>query len=203
MGTTKFCAVALSMSLLTASAGATLVTTDETWFKSQYTNPAHIIDFTALRDGSTFASLRFGSSPLVYFSISLGPVYVVHDDAWSTDFLLGSYRGSCFGVQTAVRWTSPGHIAPHLCSTMYFSMDQAHEQAVAMYSGSTFMGLVPDSTDGMFASVPAGITEIRYGFQAVQPDPPAVPEPVSLALAMLGIAGIAGIAAARRKASRQ
>lgn len=188
------CAIVASGASVPGTASAMIVTHDEAAFMALWANPNETVDFTHLRDGVTFANANNVVSPYVR-QIRQPPLrYMVMQDGWSGHFNLGSTIPGCQCAWQAVEWTSPGIVHADFYGSLYLEL-LGTAGPVALGSGSTFTGLIPESAADTFYILGAqdSIAMVRLGFSAVTLPPPSVPEPATAALVL-----VAACAAASR-----
>ncbi len=175
---------------------------DEAYFTSIYGNPTETIDFTRLKDGSTFSELASGgwiTSPYInsYSSGPDGNNFSVGEDAWSDNYLIRSvWAGVSFW--TATDWYGD-YVRPHSDSmtTRRLSVHSIGDASpISLYvesdSYNGFVGFIPETAqDREFQYLQSNlrILSMQGGFSQVS----QVPSPGALWLFLSGIAGIVGI----------
>ena len=184
------------------NAKAALITHDEAFFYSIYTSPTETIDFTRLKDGSTFEELESGgwlTSPYInsYSSGPNGNSFSVDEDAWSDNYLIRSTWGG-YSFWLATDWygdsirphsdlTTMRRLSVHLLSdtlpiSLYVESDS--------YNG--FVGFIPQTaqdTEIQYLLPNLQVLSMQGGFSKVS----QIPEPDTLWLLLSGMAGVVGI----------
>jgi len=180
-------------------------------FFSLYENPSTTIDFSALKDGTTYeqaATASFGTNePLTGASVTAGAFgstgYLVRDWAWSDDFSLRSrYNSSGGSYFQAVYWysggiasglalpPSPGHVF-----NLIFNGVEAQPFTIDITSDTIngTVGFIPDSEGDINFNLYAPnwrISGLDMGYQSIEVS--AVPLPAAAWLfgsALLGLIG--------------
>jgi hypothetical protein len=183
-------------------------------FFSLYENPSTTIDFSTLKDGTTYEQAATASSgtnePLTGESVTAGAFgstgYLVRDWAWSDDFSLRSrYNSSGGSYFQAVYWysggiasglalpPSPGHVF-----NLIFNGVEAQPFTIDITSDTIngTLGFIPDSDGDINFNLSAPnwrISGLDMGYQSVEVSPVPLP-----AAAWLFISAIAGLAGAKR-----
>jgi len=141
----------LYMVLTSFNVQSTIITTDEVLFYSMYKNPTESIDFTLLKDGSTYFDVAV-TNPLITGATHPGAsegFYAVRENGWSDNFLFRTTNGSLF--HTATRWDG-NSIGINSIFTPRFSIYSLNVSVIALnissdtYSG--FLGIIPESNTG-------------------------------------------------------
>lgn len=198
---TSTVALASALSIAT-SAGAMLITTDEAWFDAHYTSPTQTVNFTMLRDGTTFDNAFYSNSFYIRQANggASGKSYVLRPEAWSGYFNIAS-TGNCgqlSGVD-ATTWTGPGLIAPTGCTGLYIEF-LASNGPIALTTSAGFVGLIPESIADSYYMPTGRLLEVQRGFREVVIEPPPPPPtPVSAPATLLLVAVTLGSLALSRR----
>ena len=176
-------------------------------FFSLYENPSTTIDFTVLKDGTTFDQADdVAATHELFYGNSSGAGYAVRSEAWSDDFILRSaWSAGSSSVGDGVSWYSGGIASvfpdppnPANVFDLYFTDIEAQPFTIDITSDTIngTVGFIPDSDGDMQFNLYAPnwrISGLDMGYQAVAVS--AVPLP---AAAWLFISAIAGLAGAKR-----
>jgi len=162
-----------------------LIMYDEQQFLSLYGGPVETIDFSVLKDGTTYDEVQ-GVHPLLtnqaYPGDSWGE-YIVREYAWNDDHLIRT-TNCCGGFWAAMRWNgdSVGN-QHHPTTNVSLSIVQLNEIGpialdVQSTSYSGFVALIPetDADYHLLLNLPAlRVHEMRYGYKPISvPEPPTV-----------------------------
>ena len=177
--------------LATFNANAYQVITDEDLFYSLYQPPTSAVDFTRLKDGSIFSNASV--SPLVAATSYNPTKYEVREIGWTNRILIGSADINCSCASTVTNWFGT-FVTPNVYGHIYLNTIPTHEYEaipLAINAGADFVGFVPDNASDGFFMMPRGtsINLLQFGLAPVPPT--QVPEPGTLALLALGLAGLA------------
>ena len=174
--------------VVTGNVNAYQVVTDEAFFYSLYQSPTTTINFTGLKDGSTFSNASV--SPLVATTGYNPTKYEVREVGWSNRILIGSADINCHCASTATNWFGT-FITPNVYGHIYLNTIPTHEYdaiPLAINTGANFVGFVPDNASDGYFLMPRGasINLLQFGFSPALPA--QVPEPSTLALIAVGFA---------------
>jgi hypothetical protein len=179
-------------------------------FFSLYENPSTTIDFTTLKDGTTYeqaddVAFSWWTHPLFYGNTT-GAGYAVRSEAWSDDFILRStWSAGSSSVGDGVSWYSggiasvfPDHPNPANVFDLHFTNIEAQPFTIDITSDTIngTVGFIPDSEGdmGFYLYAPNWrISGLDMGYQSVEVSPVPLP-----AAAWLFISAIAGLAGAKR-----
>lgn len=183
-----------------------LIMYNEQQFLSMYGGPVETIDFSSLKDGTTYDEVQ-GTHPLLtnqaYPGDSWG-VHIAREYAWNDDHLIRT-TNCCGGFLAAMRWDgdSVGNMH-HPTTNVSLSIVQLNEIGpialdVQSDSYSGFVALIPetDADYHLLLNLPAlRVHEMRYGYKQI-----SVPEPPTIFLIMGSLFGLMFLRAFPRFAS--
>lgn len=142
------------------SANAYKTVTDQALFQSLFQDPTHAIDFTHLKDGSTFGGTNTYSSSLVVSTTTVnGAHYEVREEAWSNEVYIGSTYQNCGCAWGATAWYG-AYITPTQNDMSYNPFNRLYIYnpsntspafPVAINTSAGFIGFIPDNAvDGYY-----------------------------------------------------
>lgn len=180
-----WCGLALAgfTTMASPSAQAYSTFTDASAFASLFSDPARTIDFSQLRDGSSFSS-ALGSNPLVHSTV--GGLKAIREYGWASDLLIGSTSDGCGCAWTTTLWDG-NTISPTNYPSIYVDTG-FNARAVALSTSIGFLAFVPDAGEYGRYLLPAGVSidSLQYGFTLNSPVSP-VPVPSSWLLMLAGL----------------
>ncbi len=178
----------LLLACFASSASAALITYDESYFYSRFSNPSETIDFSLLEDNTSFSDLINNSliSPLSTGVYRTTGDFVVRGEAWSNNFL---FRGKTGGGFSDATWWNGDSISLFNASRFsIYSFGDAVPLSLnvssSLYSG--FLGIIPDNSADkhyIFGTPDMRINSFSAGFIKSTP----IPTPPSLLLFLTGI----------------
>ena len=192
------------LTLISTTASAAIFVTDEAAFLSAFENPTEIIDFTSLRDGTTYATANTSNPYINSTTHTSGGIYEVWENGWSENFLIRSTNGSFYHLVTRWDGTSVGINNPSAPRFSIFSLTGVAPLSLSISSDTYtgFLGIIPESdieTHYQFYYPGLRVSEIRAGYSQVS----RVPEPPAFALVAAGIFGLLGGKRITRNSWRQ
>ncbi len=187
-------ALAFVLLLYNENLSAALITYDEQYFLSHFTNPTGLLTFERLKDGTAYTDAAFPNPLLTNQAWGNDPwgKLEAREYAWSDDYLIRTTNGYG-GYWTAMRWdgTSLGN-QHHSTAAVALSIVSlttiapiSLEVSSATYNG--FIGIIPEnSTDNHYLlNLPQfRLEEMAFGYQVA-----AVPAPSSASLFVFGLFG--------------
>ena len=176
-------------------------------FFSLYENPSTTIDFSTLKDGTTYeqaddVAFSWWTHPLFY-NYTTGAGKAVRSEAWSDDFILrstwhagsGSFGDGVSWYSGGIASVSPNHPNPANVFNLHFTNIEAQPFTIDITSDTIngTVGFIPDSEGdiGFYLYAPNWrISGLDMGYQSVEVS--AVPLPAAAWLfgsALLGLIG--------------
>jgi hypothetical protein len=176
-----------------------IISYDSAWFYTQYEHPTSIIDFSALKDGTTYADLSGNSlvSPLSTGTYKTTGQYLVYGEAWSEHLLLRGKTGGGFSNSTWWNGNSVSLYNANRFSILALSPISTIALDVRSPTYKGFIGIIattPDDNFFIFGDKSMEILSLSYNFSPVKqtsPDISAVSEPPALFLLIFGLIFIA------------
>ena len=177
---------------------AALITYDEQYFLSHYTNPTGSLTFETLKDGTTYADAVLPHSLLTNQSWGNDPwgEFEAREGAWSNDYLIRTTNGHG-GYWTAMRWdgTSLGNqhhsttVVPLSIVSLTTITAISLEVSSATYNG--FVGIIPDSPTDYHYLI--NLPQLRLEGMTIGYQMATVPSPASVLLFGLGLIGLLAV----------
>lgn len=187
----------LGLLLVSHNLFASIITYDEAEFYSKYTGPSEVIDFSVLKDGTTYLDLfnDLSASPysVGYYS---SEEFYIYENAWSDNLFIRGQQGAGYIIAT---WWDGNSIRIDDSARNFSILNLSTASPIALnvttnsYSG--FLGIIPESSTDLnftFGNEDMRINSLSYGYS----DTISVPEPPIIALML---AGLIGLGIARRK----
>jgi len=178
-------ALLLALLAFASNAWGYQVITDPLAFNSLFKDPTTTIDFTRLKDGSTYTPHNFRS--LLVIQEGGSPYFVeIRETGWSDDFQIGTTEPNCYCAGASSQWD--GNSIYSGGSHFYVSTD-GHAFVLSVETSVGFMGFIPTSAYDGFYMLPrdVSISSLQYGYTSVS----TVSEPAThtITLAGLGMLG--------------
>ena len=190
--------IAVLLLIFSQNLFASILTFDESYFDSLFNSPIKTIDFSTLKDGSSYSEVlsNLNSNPLSVGYYFANEVYI-YENAWTNDLYIRGKQGGGYNIAT---WWDGNSVRINDTSRNFsiYQINDALPMALNIttsnYTG--FLGIIPESSgdkEYVFGNLDMRINSISYGFKSV-------PEPSILALIFTGIFGL-GLARRKKKLS--